>query len=367
MDRIADALGLDRAVVREREPDPARPVPLRPPPDVPGRPAGHLRLGRLPGADGQAARTLVGWSTARGAAGRGRGARASCSASAWRCTWRAPGPGRTRAGTCRCSAAARCWSSTGLTSQGQGHETAFAQIVASELGVPIEDVEVTTGDTRRFAVRRRHVRLAGRGDERQRDRAGRAGRAGEGAADRGRRPGGRRRTTWRSTRAWSRCKGSRGRRSRCGRSPCCPTRCGTRSTRRRSRRPSSPGRHDDSKPPVAPGDAPGLEHARLLLADPVDVRVGRARGDRGDRPGDVGDRRREVRGGARLRQRGEPDDRRGPGARRRRAGRGRGAVRADGLRQRRAAAERLVHGLPDAVRVRGARRRSSTTRRRRRR
>jgi carbon-monoxide dehydrogenase large subunit len=40
--------------------------------------------------------------------------------------------------------------STGLTSQGQGHETSFAQIVASELGVPIEDIEVTTGDTRRF-------------------------------------------------------------------------------------------------------------------------------------------------------------------------------------------------------------------------
>jgi aerobic carbon-monoxide dehydrogenase large subunit len=40
--------------------------------------------------------------------------------------------------------------STGLTSQGQGHQTVFAQIVADELGVPIEDVEVTTGDTRRF-------------------------------------------------------------------------------------------------------------------------------------------------------------------------------------------------------------------------
>ncbi|MEO6955574.1 MAG: aerobic carbon-monoxide dehydrogenase large subunit [Antricoccus sp.] len=40
--------------------------------------------------------------------------------------------------------------STGLTSQGQGHQTAFAQIVADELGVPIEMVEVTTGDTRRF-------------------------------------------------------------------------------------------------------------------------------------------------------------------------------------------------------------------------
>ncbi|MBC6463414.1 aerobic carbon-monoxide dehydrogenase large subunit, partial [Actinomadura sp. HBU206391] len=40
--------------------------------------------------------------------------------------------------------------STGLTSQGQGHQTVFAQIVASELGVLIEDVHVTTGDTRRF-------------------------------------------------------------------------------------------------------------------------------------------------------------------------------------------------------------------------
>lgn len=39
---------------------------------------------------------------------------------------------------------------TGLTSQGQGHQTAFAQIVADELGVPFDDIVVTTGDTRRF-------------------------------------------------------------------------------------------------------------------------------------------------------------------------------------------------------------------------
>jgi aerobic carbon-monoxide dehydrogenase large subunit len=39
---------------------------------------------------------------------------------------------------------------TGLSTQGQGHATVFAQIVATELGVPIEDVHVTTGDTRRF-------------------------------------------------------------------------------------------------------------------------------------------------------------------------------------------------------------------------
>ncbi|MFI6595369.1 aerobic carbon-monoxide dehydrogenase large subunit [Nonomuraea sp. NPDC050536] len=40
--------------------------------------------------------------------------------------------------------------STGLTSQGQGHQTVFAQIAATELGVPIEQVSVVTGDTRRF-------------------------------------------------------------------------------------------------------------------------------------------------------------------------------------------------------------------------
>lgn len=40
--------------------------------------------------------------------------------------------------------------STGLTTQGQGHATVFAQLVADELGVRFEDVEVVTGDTRRM-------------------------------------------------------------------------------------------------------------------------------------------------------------------------------------------------------------------------
>ena len=39
---------------------------------------------------------------------------------------------------------------TGLTTQGQGHQTVFAQIVADELGVSMDDIEVVTGDTRRF-------------------------------------------------------------------------------------------------------------------------------------------------------------------------------------------------------------------------
>ena len=36
---------------------------------------------------------------------------------------------------------------TGASAHGQGHETAFSQIVADQLGVPFEDVEVLHGDT----------------------------------------------------------------------------------------------------------------------------------------------------------------------------------------------------------------------------
>ncbi len=39
---------------------------------------------------------------------------------------------------------------TGIPSQGQSHATVWAQIVADELGVDVHDVEVTSGDTRKF-------------------------------------------------------------------------------------------------------------------------------------------------------------------------------------------------------------------------
>ena len=39
---------------------------------------------------------------------------------------------------------------TGIPSQGQGHATVWAQIVADQLGVDVADVQVTGGDTRRF-------------------------------------------------------------------------------------------------------------------------------------------------------------------------------------------------------------------------
>jgi carbon-monoxide dehydrogenase large subunit len=39
---------------------------------------------------------------------------------------------------------------TGVGTQGQGHMTSFAQIVADQLGVPVADIEVVTGDTDQF-------------------------------------------------------------------------------------------------------------------------------------------------------------------------------------------------------------------------
>src|SRR5208283_5710264 len=39
---------------------------------------------------------------------------------------------------------------TGIGTQGQGHFTVFAQIVADQLGVEVSDVNVVTGDTDQF-------------------------------------------------------------------------------------------------------------------------------------------------------------------------------------------------------------------------
>src|SRR3974377_2429846 len=40
---------------------------------------------------------------------------------------------------------------TGIGTQGQGHYTSFAQIVADRLGVDVRDVDVVTGDTDQFS------------------------------------------------------------------------------------------------------------------------------------------------------------------------------------------------------------------------
>ncbi len=51
--------------------------------------------------------------------------------------------------TCACTRPARRVLGISVQTQGQGHETTFAQIVAEELGIPPEDIEVVHGDTDR--------------------------------------------------------------------------------------------------------------------------------------------------------------------------------------------------------------------------
>ncbi|MGK5171383.1 aerobic carbon-monoxide dehydrogenase large subunit [Geodermatophilus sp. CPCC 205761] len=148
MDRIADALGLDRAVVRERN--------LIQPDQFPydhrltfqdGRPVIY-DSGDYPGLVAKL-RKLVGWEEAESlrADAEARGKLLGVGMALY---VEGTGPGPYEGGHVQVLGSGKVLVSTGLTSQGQGHETVFAQIVASELGVPIEDVEVTTGDTRRF-------------------------------------------------------------------------------------------------------------------------------------------------------------------------------------------------------------------------
>jgi len=148
MDRIADDLGLDRALVRERNLIQADQFPY----DhhltfQDGRPVIY-DSGDYPGLMSKL-KDLVGWSEAETLRAEAS-ARGKLLGVGMALYVEGTGPGPYEGGHVQVLGSGKVLVSTGLTSQGQGHETAFAQIVASELGVPIEDIEVTTGDTRRF-------------------------------------------------------------------------------------------------------------------------------------------------------------------------------------------------------------------------
>jgi aerobic carbon-monoxide dehydrogenase large subunit len=148
IDRIAEQLGLDRADVRARNligPDEfpydfqmtfqdGRPLIY----DSGDYPALLARLEELVGWDGVAAERA-----AAAADGRHLGVGLACYVEG-------TGVGPYEGGHVHVETNGRVMVATGLTSQGQGHETVFAQIVADELGVDVADVFVTTGDTRRF-------------------------------------------------------------------------------------------------------------------------------------------------------------------------------------------------------------------------
>ncbi|MGH9065357.1 MAG: aerobic carbon-monoxide dehydrogenase large subunit [Acidimicrobiales bacterium] len=148
MDRIAELLGLDRTVVRANN--------FIQPEEMPydqglifqdGRPLVY-DSGDYPAVLARL-KEMVGWDSFgayREQAAR-EGRRVGIGIG---CYVEGTGVGPYEGGRVQVEGSGRVMVSTGLTTQGQGHETMLAQIVADELGVPIGDVEVTTGDTRRF-------------------------------------------------------------------------------------------------------------------------------------------------------------------------------------------------------------------------
>ena len=148
MDRVAAHLGLDRLEVRRRN--------LIQPDEFPydlhmtfqdGRPTIY-DSGDYPELL-ERCRVLVDWDgfAARKAAAAAEGRRLGIG---FGCYVEGTGVGPYEGGHIRVETTGRVQVATGLSSQGQGHETVFAQIVADELGVPFDSVDVVTGDTRRF-------------------------------------------------------------------------------------------------------------------------------------------------------------------------------------------------------------------------
>ncbi|GAB3449598.1 molybdopterin-dependent oxidoreductase [Streptomonospora sediminis] len=148
MDAIADHLGLDRLQVRAAN--------VITPAEMPydqgllfqdGRPliydsGDYPRMLEMIG-------DLVDWPGFAGLRERARreGRRVGIGVA---CYVEGTGPGPYEGGHVQVETSGKVRVATGLTSQGQGHGTVLAQIVADELDIPLADVEVTTGDTRRM-------------------------------------------------------------------------------------------------------------------------------------------------------------------------------------------------------------------------
>jgi aerobic carbon-monoxide dehydrogenase large subunit len=148
VDAIAAERGLDRAVVRERN--------FIQPEEMPydqglifqdGRPLIY-DSGDYP-ALLRKLKDLIGWdefaATRQAAAREGRRLGIGLA-----CYVEGTGVGPYEGGHVVVETSGKVKVATGLTSQGQGHQTVLAQLVADELGVQVADVEVVTGDTRRF-------------------------------------------------------------------------------------------------------------------------------------------------------------------------------------------------------------------------
>jgi aerobic carbon-monoxide dehydrogenase large subunit len=148
MDAIAADLGLDRTVVRERN--------FVRPDEMPYDQGLIFQDGRqLMYDSGDFSATLgklkklVGWDDFEAVRQEAR-AEGRTVGIGMACYVEGTGVGPYEGGHVRVESDGSVVVSTGLTTQGQGHQTMLAQLVADELGVPFERIKVTTGDTRRF-------------------------------------------------------------------------------------------------------------------------------------------------------------------------------------------------------------------------
>ncbi|HSE56415.1 MAG TPA: aerobic carbon-monoxide dehydrogenase large subunit [Nocardioidaceae bacterium] len=148
MDAIADDLGLDRAVVRERN--------FIGPDEMPYDQGLVFQDGRALVYDSgdfpaslEKLKKLVGWEDFEAYREQAR-AEGRTVGIGLACYVEGTGVGPYEGGHVRVETDGTVVVSTGLTTQGQGHQTMLAQIVADELGVPFDRIKVTTGDTRRF-------------------------------------------------------------------------------------------------------------------------------------------------------------------------------------------------------------------------
>jgi CO/xanthine dehydrogenase Mo-binding subunit len=148
MDAVADFLGLDRAELRSRN--------FILPEEMPYDHGLLFQDGRRLKYDSgdfpatlAKLKALVGWDdfAAYREQAEAKGRRVGLGIG---CYVEGTGVGPYEGGHIQVETSGRVNVATGLTSQGQGHETMLAQVVAHELGVPVDDVFVTTGDTRRM-------------------------------------------------------------------------------------------------------------------------------------------------------------------------------------------------------------------------
>ena len=98
----------------------------------------------------------------RSSSGSGSPPTSRCAGSPRRTSWARCGtrPADGTQPTIECLPSGKVIVKTGTSPHGQGHETAWAQIVADGLGVTPDDIEVLHGDTPFDPARHGHVRVA---------------------------------------------------------------------------------------------------------------------------------------------------------------------------------------------------------------